>query len=93
MNHYVLEGPEHAPVVVFSSSLGTTHEMWDAQAAAFADEFRVLRYDHRGHGGSPGAARARTRSTSWPATCSSCSTISASSARRSSASRSAARSA
>ena len=53
MNHYVLEGPETAPVVVFSSSLGTTHEMWDAQAAAFAGEYRVLRYDHRGHGGSP----------------------------------------
>jgi 3-oxoadipate enol-lactonase/4-carboxymuconolactone decarboxylase len=27
--------------------------MWDAQADAFTDEFRVLRYDHRGHGGSP----------------------------------------
>ena len=53
MNHYVLEGPEQAPVVVFSSSLGTTHEMWDAQAAALNDEFRVLRYDHRGHGRSP----------------------------------------
>jgi 3-oxoadipate enol-lactonase / 4-carboxymuconolactone decarboxylase len=53
MNHYVLDGPETAPVVVFASSLGTTHEMWDAQAAAFKDEFRVLRYDHRGHGGSP----------------------------------------
>ena len=53
MNHYVLEGPETAPVVVFSSSLGTTHEMWAAQAAAFAGEYRVLRYDHRGHGGSP----------------------------------------
>jgi 3-oxoadipate enol-lactonase/4-carboxymuconolactone decarboxylase len=53
MNHYVIEGPDQAPVIVFSSSLGTTHEMWDAQAAAFADEFRVLRYDHRGHGGSP----------------------------------------
>jgi 3-oxoadipate enol-lactonase/4-carboxymuconolactone decarboxylase len=53
MNHYVLEGPEHAPVVMFASSLGATHAMWDAQADAFEDEFRVLRYDHRGHGGSP----------------------------------------
>ena len=53
MTHYVLEGPEQAPVLLFASSLGTTHEMWDPQAAALADEFRVLRYDHRGHGGSP----------------------------------------
>jgi 3-oxoadipate enol-lactonase / 4-carboxymuconolactone decarboxylase len=53
MTNYVLEGPVLAPVVMFSSSLGTTNEMWEAQAAAFGDEFRVLRYDHRGHGGSP----------------------------------------
>lgn len=53
MNHYVLEGPEQAPVALFASSLGTTHAMWDPQAQALKDEFRVLRYDHRGHGGSP----------------------------------------
>ena len=53
MTNYVLEGPVLAPVVMFASSLGTTLEMWDAQAEAFTDEFRVLRYDHRGHGGSP----------------------------------------
>jgi 3-oxoadipate enol-lactonase len=54
MTHYVLEGPDHAPVLLFASSLGTTHAMWEPQAAALRDEFRVLRYDHRGHGGSPG---------------------------------------
>ena len=53
MTHHVLEGPEHAPVLLFASSLGTTQAMWDAQAEAFRDEYRVLRYDHRGHGGSP----------------------------------------
>lgn len=53
MTHYVLEGPESAPVLMFASSLGTTHEMWDPQAAALKGDFRVLRYDHRGHGGSP----------------------------------------
>jgi 3-oxoadipate enol-lactonase/4-carboxymuconolactone decarboxylase len=51
--HHVLAGPDDAPVVVFASSLGTTHAMWDDQAAALEDRFRVLRYDHRGHGGSP----------------------------------------
>jgi len=53
MTRYVLEGPDAAPVLLFASSLGTTHEMWDDQAAALRGEFRVLRYDHRGHGGSP----------------------------------------
>jgi 3-oxoadipate enol-lactonase len=47
---HTLEGPEDAPVVVFSNSLGTTGAMWDAQAAAISDRFQVLRYDARGHG-------------------------------------------
>jgi 3-oxoadipate enol-lactonase len=51
--HYRLEGPEAAPVLVLSSSLGTTLGMWDEQAAALGARFRLLRYDHRGHGGSP----------------------------------------
>ncbi|MGH9699396.1 MAG: 3-oxoadipate enol-lactonase [Candidatus Acidiferrales bacterium] len=48
--HFRLEGPEDAPVIVLSNSLGTNLAMWDAQAAAFAHKFRVLRYDTRGHG-------------------------------------------
>jgi 3-oxoadipate enol-lactonase len=39
-------------VVVLSSSLGTTLELWEWQAAALAERCRVLRYDHRGHDGS-----------------------------------------
>jgi 3-oxoadipate enol-lactonase / 4-carboxymuconolactone decarboxylase len=53
MTHHVIEGPDDAPVVALSGSLGSTHAMWDEQAAALAGEFRVLRIDHRGHGGSP----------------------------------------
>jgi 3-oxoadipate enol-lactonase len=49
VNH-TLEGPDGAPVIVFSNSLGTTGAMWDEQAAALSDRFRVLRYDTRGHG-------------------------------------------
>ena len=49
---YELAGPEGAPVVVFSNSIGTTLEMWDAQAWALSGRFRVLRYDTRGHGRS-----------------------------------------
>jgi 3-oxoadipate enol-lactonase / 4-carboxymuconolactone decarboxylase len=51
--HHRLEGPAGAPVVMFANSLGTTLEMWDDQAAALAARFRVLRFDTRGHGGSP----------------------------------------
>ena len=50
--HYRLEGPEDAPVLVLANSLGTTLDMWDAQAPALRERFRLLRYDHRGHGGS-----------------------------------------
>ncbi|MDA8372246.1 MAG: 3-oxoadipate enol-lactonase [Nocardiopsaceae bacterium] len=50
---YVVDGPEDAPVVVLSGSLGSTLDMWRPQVAALAAEFRVVRYDHRGHGGSP----------------------------------------
>ena len=52
-----LAGPDDAPVVVFSNAIGTSLELWDDQAAALAAhepaaQFRVLRYDHRGQGGS-----------------------------------------
>ncbi|MDR6212721.1 3-oxoadipate enol-lactonase [Paracidovorax wautersii] len=47
-----IDGPDGAPVLVLSNSLGTTLEMWDVQAAYFAATHRVLRYDTRGHGGS-----------------------------------------
>ncbi|MQA76189.1 MAG: 3-oxoadipate enol-lactonase [Solirubrobacterales bacterium] len=47
------DGPEDAPVVMLSNSLGTSLEVWDDEIPALAGPFRVLRYDHRGHGGSP----------------------------------------
>jgi 3-oxoadipate enol-lactonase len=49
---YRLEGPAQAPVVTFSHSLAANLHLWDAQAAALVDRYRVLRYDVRGHGGS-----------------------------------------
>jgi 3-oxoadipate enol-lactonase len=51
--NYLLEGPEDAPVLVLSNSLGTSLEMWDAQASALRGRYRLLRYDTRGHGRSP----------------------------------------
>ncbi|MCD9569313.1 3-oxoadipate enol-lactonase [Pseudomonas protegens] len=50
--HYQLEGPEGAPVLVLSNSLGTDLHMWDKQMAAFTRHFQVLRVDTRGHGRS-----------------------------------------
>ena len=43
-------GPEDAPVLVLPCSLGTSRELWSA--ALFGDRYRVLRYEHRGHGES-----------------------------------------
>jgi 3-oxoadipate enol-lactonase/4-carboxymuconolactone decarboxylase len=54
--NYRLEGPDDAPVVAFSNSLGTTLAMWNAQVEALRPAFRCLRYDTRGHGGSPAVA-------------------------------------
>src|SRR5262245_22234207 len=49
---YRLSGPDDAPVVILSHSLGQDHAMFDAQADALSRYFRVLRYDTRGHGAS-----------------------------------------
>jgi 3-oxoadipate enol-lactonase len=51
--HHVVSGREDGPVVVLSNSLGATHTMWDANVSALEQQFRVVRYDTRGHGGSP----------------------------------------
>jgi 3-oxoadipate enol-lactonase/4-carboxymuconolactone decarboxylase len=50
--YYRLDGNDKRPVLVLSQSLGCDHSMWDAQAAALAPHFLVLRYDTRGHGAS-----------------------------------------
>ncbi|HEY0630614.1 MAG TPA: 3-oxoadipate enol-lactonase [Thermoleophilaceae bacterium] len=47
------DGPENAPLLVLGSSLGTTGAMWDDNVPALTEHFRLLRYDTRGHGGSP----------------------------------------
>jgi 3-oxoadipate enol-lactonase len=50
--NYRLEG-DGDEVVVLAGSLGSTLEMWEPQLPALAPRFRVLRYDHPGHGRSP----------------------------------------
>jgi 3-oxoadipate enol-lactonase len=48
--YYELDGPAGAPSLVLSNSLGTNLSLWDSQLPVFAHQFRVLRYDFRGHG-------------------------------------------
>jgi 3-oxoadipate enol-lactonase len=47
-----VDGPEDAPWLILSNSLGASAQMWDLQMPALTKEFRVLRYDTRGHGKS-----------------------------------------
>ena len=48
--NFETSGPDGAPWLIFSNSLATNLHMWDPQAAALSDSFRMLRYDQRGHG-------------------------------------------
>jgi 3-oxoadipate enol-lactonase len=51
---HLAEGPPDGDVVVLSGSLGSDLRAWDAQVEPLVTAgFRVVRYDHRGHGGSP----------------------------------------
>ncbi len=50
--YHRVTGPEDAPALVLSNSLGATLRMWDPQARALARRFRLVRYDTRGHGRS-----------------------------------------
>lgn len=51
--HYHLDGPETAQPLVLAHALGTDATLWAPQLAAFAQAYRVIRYDARGHGASP----------------------------------------
>lgn len=55
---YRFEGEPGKPVLMLSNSIATTLEMWDGQIPALLRDFRVLRVDTRGHGGSGAPAGA-----------------------------------
>ena len=50
--HCRVDGKPGAHWLVFSNSLMTNLYMWDAQVAALEGDYRILRYDQRGHGDS-----------------------------------------
>ena len=49
---YEVSGNEDGPWLTFSNSLATNLGMWSEQEAALRGDFRILRYDKRGHGKS-----------------------------------------
>jgi 3-oxoadipate enol-lactonase/4-carboxymuconolactone decarboxylase len=53
---YRVDGPAGAPWLVLSNSLGTSAALWEPQMTAFTARHRVVRYEHRGHGGSAAPA-------------------------------------
>jgi 3-oxoadipate enol-lactonase len=48
--HHIVTGD--GPPLVLSNSLGTTLYLWEDHINALAEDFTVIRYDHRGHGQS-----------------------------------------
>jgi 3-oxoadipate enol-lactonase len=47
------DGDPGGEPLLLANSLGAELGMWDEQIPALSERFRVLRYDQRGHGGSP----------------------------------------
>jgi 3-oxoadipate enol-lactonase len=50
LTHYSVEGPEDGRPLVFVNSLGLDLRMWDDVASILRSNYRVVRYDMRGHG-------------------------------------------
>jgi 3-oxoadipate enol-lactonase len=48
--HHEVLGRADGPALVFNNSLGSDFRIWQEVAPAFADRFRVVLYDKRGHG-------------------------------------------
>jgi 3-oxoadipate enol-lactonase len=48
--NYRIDGKQDAPWVTFITGIANDVTMWDGQIPALAQDFRILRYDLRGHG-------------------------------------------
>jgi 3-oxoadipate enol-lactonase len=54
----LVEGKVDGPVLLFSNSLSSNLSMWDPQVEALKNDYRIIRYDSRGHGKSTAPAEA-----------------------------------
>jgi 3-oxoadipate enol-lactonase len=50
VHRYLDEGAKELPALLLANSLGTDLRSWDDVAARLVRDFRVIRYDKRGHG-------------------------------------------
>jgi 3-oxoadipate enol-lactonase len=50
VQHCVVQGSQGKPVLVFANSLGSDLRIWDGVVAHLTEDFRIIRYDNRGHG-------------------------------------------
>ena len=50
--NYEVSGTDEKPWITFAHALCNNLTLWDDQAALLADDFHILRYDHRGLGAS-----------------------------------------
>ena len=50
VHHYVSSGAKSNPALLFANSLGTDLRIWDDVTDRLNDDFRIVRYDKRGHG-------------------------------------------
>ena len=58
--HVEADGPEHAPAVLLWHGANCTLRSWDLVVARLSDQYRLIRFDVRGHGESAPARDAAT---------------------------------
>ncbi|MFJ8673619.1 3-oxoadipate enol-lactonase [Streptomyces sp. NPDC093589] len=69
--HHRVDGREGDPPLILGPSLGTDLTLWDPQLPALQRQYRVVRWDLPGHGGTPAdllGAPAGTTATTTPVT-------------------------
>ena len=50
MIHFLDEGPRDAPALAFVNALGCDLRIWDEVSRVLGRDYRIIRYDKRGHG-------------------------------------------